>query len=366
MACLGSGGPVSAKARAAAVMIAVSLAAGTMPFIGASPAGAKTGDHPPGAPTQLTVDDDALPLAVEGDPQFGWLVRDVDRGEVQTAYELVVRELRVGHGPGRSTWGSGKVRSDQQAYVPAPGLVVRPGAAYSWTVRTWDRQDRVGPRSAPARFEVGLTDTDWHADWIRRPGIDPKVAEDFSLMRKNVKLAPSPVVRARLYASAGQQYDLRVNGERVGHGPSFSYPDEGYYEATDITRQVRPGRVNAFAAVAHWSTPGQGRPASTPDVTIPANVTAAVQVPAAKLSDVRDGDHVITHDPGVTRAGYGVNGLVGMTLGSGHYTLEVAGAPASDQRPIRWIVAIGGALVVAGLMVVRANRRRTTAAAPLP
>ena len=36
----------------------------------------------------------AAPLAVEGLPQFGWVVNDPDRGEVQSAYEVVVRGSR--------------------------------------------------------------------------------------------------------------------------------------------------------------------------------------------------------------------------------------------------------------------------------
>ena len=63
--------------------------------------------------------------------------------------------------------------------------------------------------------------------------------EDFSLFRKQITVTPSPIVRARAYMSAGQQFDLRVNGVRVAHGPSFAYPDEQYYEATDITQAAR-------------------------------------------------------------------------------------------------------------------------------
>ena len=64
--------------------------------------------------------------------------------------------------------------------------------------------------------------------------------------------------------SAGQQYDFHVNGVRSAIGPSFAYPDEQYYQATDITRLVRTGAINAIGVVTHWSTPGQGRPASVP------------------------------------------------------------------------------------------------------
>ena len=88
--------------------------------------------------------------------------------------------------------------------------------------------------------------------------------EDYSLIRKQFVVSSSPIVRARAYMSAGQQYDLRVNGVRAAHGPSFAYPDEQYYEATDITTLLHAGAQNAIGVVTHWSTPGQGRPASVP------------------------------------------------------------------------------------------------------
>ncbi|MGZ6950713.1 MAG: family 78 glycoside hydrolase catalytic domain [Acidimicrobiia bacterium] len=227
-------------------------------------ASAGVADRAPGSPTQLTVDDDPHPLGVEGAPQFGWVVRDRDRSEVQTGYELRVFARAVGRGADRPVWSSGRVRSTEQASVGAPGLVLHAGAAYSWTVRTWDRAGRVGPFAPRATFEVGLADGDWHADWIRRVGDTSQVNEDYALLRRSIAVTSSPVTRARIYAGAGQQFDLRVNGVRVAHGPSYAYPDESYYQVTDLTRAVRAGRPNVVAAIAHWSTPGQGRPASVP------------------------------------------------------------------------------------------------------
>jgi alpha-L-rhamnosidase len=221
-------------------------------------------NHAPRAPILLTVDDAAAPLVVTGQPQFGWVPRDFDRGEVQTAYQLVVNAVPIDGGPPRAVWRSDKVRSDQQSYVTAPGLPLQPDHSYTWTVRTWDRSGRVGPFSEPAHFDVGLLDDNWHAEWIRRPGAEQAPFEDYSLLRKQFVVDASPVVRARAYMSAGQQYDLRVNGVRAAHGPSFAYPDEQYYEATDITELVNAGTANAIGVVAHWSTPSQGRPASVP------------------------------------------------------------------------------------------------------
>jgi alpha-L-rhamnosidase len=227
-------------------------------------------DHPPGAPTRLTVDDDPAPLAVTGAPAFGWMVNDPDRGETQKAYELVVTDAPTAQ-KHNVVFDSGSVTSNQQAYVEAPTVRLAPDHTYWWTVRTQDASGQFGPYSAEAHFDTGLGDADWDAAWIRRSGTVPKVVQvagtdiamdDFALIRKEMTVSISPVVRARVYAAAGQQYELHVNGTRAAVGPSYSYPSEQYYETTDVTRLVRAGASNAFAFVTHWATASQGRPDS--------------------------------------------------------------------------------------------------------
>jgi len=243
----------------------------TVAFVaGGSATQAASANHAPGAPTGLTVDDDAAPLAVTGAPEFGWIVNDPDRGETQHAYELVVSDAPSSR-KHTVLFDSGATTSSQQSYVHAPGLRLAADHTYWWTVRTQDASGQFGPYAADARFDTGLGDGDWHASWIRRAGTLPTVVDidgspfgpdDFSLIRKQTTLGASPIVRARVYAAAGQQYELHVNGARVAHGPSFSYPDEQYYETTDVTNLVRAGAPNVFAFVTHWSTGGQGRPDS--------------------------------------------------------------------------------------------------------
>jgi alpha-L-rhamnosidase len=209
-------------------------------------------------PNTLTVNDDAAPLAVTDAPQFGWRDTGDDFG-LQRAYELIVQDGT------RAIFDSHKVTSDQQDYVTAHGLKLQPDHPYTWQVRTWNAKGDVTPYSAPGHFDTGLNDADWHASWIQRPGSTAAGAyDDFSLFRKQVMVPPQAITRARVYASAGQQYELFVNGKRLAHGPSFSYPDEQYYETTDITTALRPGAPNTFQFTTHWSGPGQGRPPSTP------------------------------------------------------------------------------------------------------
>jgi alpha-L-rhamnosidase len=216
------------------------------------------GRYAPDPPTRLTVDDDAAPLAVTGDPSFGWLPQDRDQNEIQTAYEIVVTD---GQSPPIDT---NKVGSSQQSYVHVPGLAARlqPNRVYVWRVRTWDRDDRESP-FAGGTFTTGLRDRDWTAQWIRRPGSEQQTIADYSQFKQTVVLNRA-ITHARVAASAGQQYELSVNGERVAHGPSLAYPDEQYYETTDITPLLKPGGRTTFMFTTFWGQPAQGRPASVP------------------------------------------------------------------------------------------------------
>jgi alpha-L-rhamnosidase len=216
----------------------------------AVPAQARAPDEPEG----LTVNDRARHMNVEGTPRFGWLPQDRDTGERQTAYRITVSDDR-----GDTVWDSGKVSSSQQSYVPYGGPALEPGAAYEWSVRTWDRTDRGSP-AAEGRFETGLSDADWEgAQWIRRATTE---ADDYTLARTEIDVARSKVTRARAYTAGVHTYELFLNGRRADRGNSFAYPGENYYQAADVTDLVRAGRPLAIGVNYHWYGGGQGRPAN--------------------------------------------------------------------------------------------------------
>ncbi|GIF73016.1 family 78 glycoside hydrolase catalytic domain [Asanoa siamensis] len=242
---------LSATSPRTAVIAAAVLVAGAV-LAGAPPAVAADG-HRPDAPAGLLVNDRVRPLDVEGTPRFGWLPRDRDPAEVQTAYRLTV----TGRG-GARVWDSGKVASSQQSSVGYGGPALRSGTAYSWTVRTWDRSGQESPAGRGA-FETGIADSDWEgAAWIRRTTDD---ADDYTLARTEVAVGASPVVRARAYTAADHTYELFVNGRRADRGTSFGYPGEDYYQAADVTDLVTAGGPLTLGVRYHWYGSGQGRPA---------------------------------------------------------------------------------------------------------
>ncbi|MCO6009823.1 glycoside hydrolase family 78 protein [Actinoallomurus purpureus] len=277
---------------------------------GAAPAWAGV-DHAPLAPAGLTVGDQTRPLNVEGRPAFGWLPRDVDPGEVQTAYQITVSDGR------KTLWDSGKVASSQQSYVPGPGDLAH-GAGFTWTVRTWDRAGKASPWSRPAAFDTGLADADWQASWIRRTTAEK---DDYTYARKEFTVGRSPVVRARVYVAGNQQYELHVGGHVADRGAAYSYPGEGYYKAVDVTRLLRPGRPVAVGALYHWYGPGQGRPAGEPGLLMRVVV------------DHADGTHQVVVTDGSWKVARGPWKAASYRNGDGRDYIEDVDATA---EPLGW------------------------------
>jgi alpha-L-rhamnosidase len=221
----------------------------------------------PLAPGGLTVGDQARPLDVAGAPLFGWLPRDPDPGEVQTAYQIRVWRSGPAGDKRRAgpVWDSGRVASGRQEYVPYAGPILAPGVSYTWRVRTWDRGGLASPWSRTGEFDTGLGDADWQASWIRRTSAE---ADDYTLARKDFTVGRSPVVRARVHVAACHQYALHLNGRVIDRGAAFNYPDDGYYRTVDVTSLLPAGRPATIGALYHWYGPGQGRPRGEPGLLI--------------------------------------------------------------------------------------------------
>ena len=252
--------------RRVATLAAAALLAGTAAAV--APTASAAPGHAPDPPRSLTVDDRDRHLNVEGTPEFGWLPQDKDPGEVQTAYQVVVRDGR----DNAVVWDSGKVASAKQSYVAYGGPALEAGSPFTWTVRTWDRSNQASP-AARGEFDTGISDSQWDgAQWIRRTTTD---ADDYTLARKVVSIGSSRVTRATAYTAADQTYELYLDGKRADRGTSFGYPGEDYYQAADVTRLVKPGKDLAIGALYHWYGSGQGRPAGNRGLLVKLDVEHA-------------------------------------------------------------------------------------------
>jgi len=137
-------------------------------------------------------------------PRFSWIWDSPQRGERQTAYQILVASSRelLAKDQG-DVWDSGKVNSDettQIAYVGAP-LVSRQRCF--WKVRAWDQAGQPVAGSPVAGFEMGLLQSaDWHAPWISAEGAPAtNHLQPLSYLRKSFALNRD-ITRAELYATA--------------------------------------------------------------------------------------------------------------------------------------------------------------------
>lgn len=99
--------------------------------------------QPPNAPV-LTVKTnfDKTDAAV-----FGWEFSDIDPGDGQSAYQLLIKKVS----DGSTVYDSTKTTASNQ-YHTLPADTLLNNTQYQWQVRTWDSQDVVGPYSPLSSF----------------------------------------------------------------------------------------------------------------------------------------------------------------------------------------------------------------------
>ena len=129
----------------------------------------------PTAPVWLLVNGVSNPLAIDRDAtRFTWRSVDDGRGEMQTAYQILVSSSAEDLAAGKvEWWDSDKVDSDQSASVEYAGTALPPATRFWWKVRIWDQTGKPSPYSAPAHFDTGLgskrMDGALHLGWNHQP-----------------------------------------------------------------------------------------------------------------------------------------------------------------------------------------------------
>ena len=208
-------------------------------------------------PIYLRVNDCVHPVWVGKRPYFGWHLQDSRPNQVQTHYQIL-----VGTDPAFAAgevWDSGQVASDTQNHVVYEGRPLTANTRYFWTVRIWDGDGQPGPYAEPASFVTGLLSNDnWRgANWIKRNNDEP---DDYTYYRKAFALPAGEIRQAVVFVTAVHQYELFLNGQQIGRGPAYHYPQYQYFNAYDVRQQLVPGAENLLAVATHWFGGGQGRP----------------------------------------------------------------------------------------------------------
>jgi hypothetical protein len=182
------------------------------------------------------------------EPRLSWIVASGERGQRQTAYQILVAGSRETlDGGAGDLWDSGKVASDETALIPYQGRALESRTTCWWKVRVWDRNDEASPWSETGSWTMGLLEaSDWDAKWVGQPADTfPKNGEaPGPLFRKTFELGAKPV-RATAYVAALGYYQLSLNGQRIGDDvcspPVSDYDKRAYYITYDVTGALQPG-----------------------------------------------------------------------------------------------------------------------------
>lgn len=182
-------------------------------------------------------------------PNFGWVLASEERGQRQTAYQILVYDSSD-----KLMWDSGKVVSSESSHVTYAGKRLKSSSDYSWKVRVWDKDGRPGRYAEPAHFGTALMDSkEWKAQWIGRGSAEEPAGENMrgmtdpqsTLLRKEFLLR-KPIEKAKIHVCGLGLFELYVNGSKIGslreHVPLRThYSEQALYTTYDITRQLEQG-----------------------------------------------------------------------------------------------------------------------------
>ena len=236
--------------------------------------------------SELRCEQSQRPLAVDpAGPRLSWKLNADRRGCLQSAYRILVADSPVALADDNgNVWDSGKVFSDRSVLVPYGGPALQPGKAYCWKVQAWDADGNLSPWSLPASFGTGLMSMqDWNgAKWIAMepdvdslkciegntgkwkdggPVFDKPVAPYKLPQLRREFTATKPVKRAMAYICGLGQFEMFLNGEKVGDhflDPAWTkFDKEAQYVAFDITGELRDGKnaVGVMLGNGYYHTP---------------------------------------------------------------------------------------------------------------
>ena len=194
-------------------------------------------------PVALRCDYAFNPLGVDSQPpRLFWQVESRERGQKQTAYEILVsssaKRLAKNHG---DLWDSGKMNSDESIQIDYAGKKLDSWQEVFWKVRVWDANRKPSAWSKPANWTMGvLTTSDWHAQWIG--AADTNIA---SLLLRHEFVVKPGLKRALANICGLGQYEMTLNGKKVGDdilSPGWTkYNRTCLYDTRDITDLLRQG-----------------------------------------------------------------------------------------------------------------------------
>jgi len=186
-------------------------------------------------------------------PRLSWVLESEEKSQKQTAYHIIVAssEDLLAENKG-DLWDTNQVDSEQCNQINYEGKELKSEMFCYWKVKVWDKDGRPSDWSSSSLWSMGLLNkTDWKAKWI---GEQPRKRPNLIKRKLRKKLIPSPLLRksfkaekdvaqALVYITALGEYELRINGKRVGDhilAPEWTdYKKRVQYQTYDVTELIQ-------------------------------------------------------------------------------------------------------------------------------
>ena len=209
-------------------------------------------------PDQLVCELQNDPVAIASQhPHLGWHLTASQaqaRGVGQSGYRVLVASSATLLASGQADlWDSGKILSGSTADVAYQGKPLAPEQRVYWQVEVWDQSGEPSGWSRAAQFTTAPAH--WSAPWIAAAtgaaGKAEGVTAPMPVFRTTLTLR-KPVASALLYVAGLGQYQVHLNGARVGHReltPAWTdYRQRILYDTYDVTAMLKPG-ANAIGVL---------------------------------------------------------------------------------------------------------------------
>ena len=196
------------------------------------------------------------PLGIDvKNPRLSWVLESIQQSQKQTSYHIIVAssEDLLANNKG-DLWDTNQVNSEQCNQIVYEGEELKSQIFCYWKVKVWDKDGKPSEWSSTSQWSMGLLKrTDWKAKWI---GEQPRKRPSLIKRKLRKKLIPSPLLRrsfetdkniakALVYITALGEYELRINGKRVGDhilAPEWTdYKKRVQYQTYDVAELIQKG-----------------------------------------------------------------------------------------------------------------------------
>ena len=165
----------------------------------------------------------------ETQPRLSWVIESLERGEKQTAWQVIVASTPEALAAGGSDlWDSGKITGDATNQIVYGGAALTSRATCYWKVRSWNKDDVASAWSATATWSMGLLAAgDWSAKWIDGMTFGPDGNDTPPVILAGfyeaVNGSGSLNVTAKLTTMAAEgNYALTVTNDTFGSDPAYN------------------------------------------------------------------------------------------------------------------------------------------------